>query len=210
MVRVGKDNDGGYVIADIEKPKYDFLISCGISNDISFEKQFLDSHPDISCVAFDGTIDALPEKNPRITFIKKNIGATNSDKTDNLNYYLNTYKNIMLKMDIEGSEHQWIKTVDKKAMENILQIVIEMHYNNDGHNDFESMKKIAQTHYLIHVHGNNCCGMTTIDGITMPAVVECTYLRKKDFDLTKKTSFTMPTKLDQPNRKGKTEINLTI
>ena len=33
-VRIGKSDDGGYVIVD--NPKYDLLISCGISNDDSF------------------------------------------------------------------------------------------------------------------------------------------------------------------------------
>ena len=38
--RIGKLNDGGYVIA-ILPDKYDLLISGGISNDISFEENLL-------------------------------------------------------------------------------------------------------------------------------------------------------------------------
>ena len=38
--RVGKDNDGGYVIVDLPG-EYDILISGGISDDISFEQNLL-------------------------------------------------------------------------------------------------------------------------------------------------------------------------
>ena len=37
-VRIGKDNDGGYVI--MEGLSYDCFLSAGISDDISFEEHF--------------------------------------------------------------------------------------------------------------------------------------------------------------------------
>ena len=37
-IRIGSINDGGYVIG--ENLKYDILISCGISTDITFEDMF--------------------------------------------------------------------------------------------------------------------------------------------------------------------------
>ena len=36
--RIGKDNDGGYIICD--DLSYDLLLSCGIEKDISFEEKF--------------------------------------------------------------------------------------------------------------------------------------------------------------------------
>jgi hypothetical protein len=39
--RLGKNGDGGYIINDIPHMKYSCLISGGISNDISFEEDFL-------------------------------------------------------------------------------------------------------------------------------------------------------------------------
>ena len=38
-IRLGKDNDGGYVIYD--GLNYDLIIGCGISNDLSFEEDFV-------------------------------------------------------------------------------------------------------------------------------------------------------------------------
>jgi len=40
LVRVGKDNDGGYLVNEKDILKTDKLISFGIGEDISFEEQF--------------------------------------------------------------------------------------------------------------------------------------------------------------------------
>ena len=39
--RLGKENDGGYVIAKIPKAKYKILLAGGIADDISFEEDFM-------------------------------------------------------------------------------------------------------------------------------------------------------------------------
>ena len=52
--RVGRLMDGGYVINRLPG-SYDILISGGIANDISFEKDFLIKYSNIKCLAFDGT-----------------------------------------------------------------------------------------------------------------------------------------------------------
>ena len=70
-LRLGNDNDGGYVI--VEMDGYDYLLSGGVGGDIGFEKAFTDKY-DIKCSAFDGTDDKSEElcKNePNISFIKK-------------------------------------------------------------------------------------------------------------------------------------------
>ncbi len=39
--RLGKDYDGGYIIAEIPNIKYTTLLPGGIENDISFEEDFI-------------------------------------------------------------------------------------------------------------------------------------------------------------------------
>jgi hypothetical protein len=62
-IRIGKDSDGGYIIADIPNIKYSCLLSGGISDDISFEEDFIKKYPDTKKVfaldGTDGTIDRL-------------------------------------------------------------------------------------------------------------------------------------------------------
>jgi hypothetical protein len=61
LKRIGKDNDGGYIISLLDT-KYDIFLSGGISNDISFELDLLNYLNDekLNCVAFDGTINNYP------------------------------------------------------------------------------------------------------------------------------------------------------
>ena len=58
-LRIGKNNDGGYIIVNIPDIKYDIIISGGISDDITFETDFVNKYG-VECVAFDGTIQRLP------------------------------------------------------------------------------------------------------------------------------------------------------
>jgi hypothetical protein len=97
-VRIGKNNDGGYVICDIDS-EYDILISAGIDVDCSFEEQLLNKYSNLHCVAYDGFIDSLPiNSSSKIIFIKKNIGLYESDTTTNLKFYFKNFNNIFLKM----------------------------------------------------------------------------------------------------------------
>jgi hypothetical protein len=169
--RVGRDNDGGYIIIDAPI-KYDFLIGAGISNDTSFEDQFLSLYPDLECHGFDGTITSSPSRNPRFTWIPKNIGSKPNEES--LISYLEKYSNIFLKMDIEGHEIGWIETLTEKHLDSLAQIVIEFHFPF-GQRQYSVMEKIQKTHVMFHFHENNCCGYNE----TIPNVFECTFLNRR-------------------------------
>jgi hypothetical protein len=213
-IRVGKDNDGGYVIANLPG-EYDSLISGGISGDISFEQQFLDRFKTSSCYAFDGTINTLPASDNRITFIKKNLGTNNDDNLCNLNEYLCQSKNIFMKIDIEGHEFRLFPAILPEYFSNIKQLVLEIHTPADiqlypdyfhGLGDIQNthlislMKLINKTHTLIHFHGNNGCKLQRFYNIIpFPHVFECTFIRN-DF-ITEKVlnDEPFPTTLDMKN-----------
>ena len=157
-IRLGKKNDGGYVILD--GLDYDLLIGCGISNDDSFEHDFLKIHPNLKCFAFDGTINHIPHPHPNITFIKKNIGSSNTSETSNLEDLLENHHHIFLKMDIDGAEYPWLHSISEKQLLSLSQIVIEFHSNCFDLSEFDEYKtatleKLLKTHYLVHLHGNN-------------------------------------------------------
>ena len=170
-IRVGKGYDGGYVICDIPNVKYDFFISGGIEHDITFECNLLSKYPDLYCVAFDGTINALPYEHDRLQFIKKNIGSVSNENMSNLREYFDKYKNIFLKLDIEGGEYELFNSLTNDDFLKIKQLVIEFH----PYYDFGIKKRLEKTHWLVHFHGNNCCGVYD-SGI--PVVYECTYILK--------------------------------
>ena len=106
--RLGKERDGGYVIAKQPHDAYDAYISAGVSDEESFSRDFIKEYglTKDQCFAFDGTIADYPyEYTTDITFIKKNIGPDNTDGTTNLADILccGKYKNILLKMDTLNS-----------------------------------------------------------------------------------------------------------
>ena len=178
-VRLGKDFDGGYIIADIPTAKYQILIAGGIQYDISFEEAFVKKY-ESKCVAFDGTIDKLPKENSKIEFVKKNIGNENTDKVTNLHDLIAKNTAIFIKMDIEGGEIPWLKSLSNEQMNKFDQIVMEFH-NPFSDNEAEVFDKINKNHVLVHFHGNNCCGTRVHKNVEIPNIFECTYLHKKFF-----------------------------
>jgi hypothetical protein len=198
-LRLGRDFDGGYIIAEIPNIKYTILLAGGIEGDISFEEDFINKYPTVNAYAFDGTIYNLPKQISKITFIKKNIGFENNEQTTNLHDIINVNECIFVKMDIEGGEIPWIKSLSDEQMNKFEQIVMEFHFPFTDR-EIDVFDKINKNHYLIHFHGNNCCGVRNHNGVIIPDVFECTYLHKKYFtnppELNKES---IPSNLDLKN-----------
>ena len=190
-IRIGSNSDGGYVICKIPG-NYDCYISCGISNEASFDRDFLNLYKNIgknNSYAFDGTIEDYPwHYTKNINFIKKNISNINDNKHTNLKYLLKNYNNIFLSMDIEGGEYEWLKSLEEYELNKFKQICIEFHGLNDDNygcsvkEKMNCLKKINKTHYLVHAHGNNFGPI--VDNI--PYVLELTYVRKNSINIPKK------------------------
>ncbi len=181
------NGDGGYVIGELDNPKYDCYISAGIADEESFSVDFIEKYNmnEYNSFAFDGTIHNYPYRyTNKISFIKKNINAYNDNFNSNLDYLINKYNNIFLKMDIEGGEYPWLLLLDENQLSKFKQIVIEFHgITNDGWgwsnvDKIICLAKLANTHYIIHAHGNNNSFM--LNGI--PNVIELTFVNKKYFN----------------------------
>lgn len=184
--RLGERGDGGYVIALLDDTIYDCYISCGINNEESFSRDFINKYNTNKedNYAFDGTIIDYPyHYTDKITFIKKNIGGHNDDFITNLSFLIEKYNNIFLKMDIEGGEYPWLNNITEAELSNFKQIVIELHGVNDDSygenykNKMNCLNKLNNTHYLVHLHGNNHAGITN----NIPDVLEATYIHKSYF-----------------------------
>tara|TARA_Y100000591_G_C21840895_1_gene705567 strand:- start:263 stop:970 length:708 start_codon:yes stop_codon:yes gene_type:complete len=197
--RLGNKNDGGYVL--METNNYDLLLSGGIGGDIGFEKAFTDKY-DVKCFCFDGTEDSgfrLTENEPKIHYIKKNVGVRNTNTTTNFDYGFENYENIFIKLDIEGAEFDLINSFTNEQMKKIKQMVIEFHFPNTKKR-WEALKKITKTHYLIHYHANNNNPILyNINYQTIPAVFECTYVRKDLLNNPELNKEPFPTTLDARN-----------
>ena len=212
--RVGKNNDGGYIITELPGD-YDIFLSGGVSDDISFENDILLKYHNLVCYAFDGTISKFTIENERIIFINKNLGNENSDYVTNLHEYMKNYNNIFMKMDIEGHEFKIFPTFfENNYIKKIKQLVIEIHSPRDieihpdyykglsnikNEHMFELFKNINKTHILIHFHANNGTQMNNINGIDIPHVFELTYIRNDFIKEYIRNDQPLPTHLDMPN-----------
>jgi len=183
-IRLGDKNDGGYVIFD--GLSYDGFISGGIEYTNTFENEFIEKYG-THCFAFDYSIAELPEKNDRITFKKIKI-----NNVDNLSNYIDLYDNCFVKMDIEGSEWDWLSSLSKSTLSKISQMVIEFHFLLQIDEDATSLlnvfmkrmqiiDKLNETHVMCHIHANNFSQNMKFNDNTLPTVIECTFLNKKVF-----------------------------
>jgi hypothetical protein len=136
------------------------------------------------------------------------------------------YRNVFLKMDIEGHEFRIMpKMIENGDMTKIKQFVIEIHSPGDIHQFpdyfvglgdvdnttmFDLLQKINRTHTLVHFHANNGCNIQQIDGISLPHVFELTYIRN-DFFVGEKirNCEPLPTKLDMKNVEGNADYSLS-
>jgi hypothetical protein len=210
-IRLGKNEDGGYVAVDHPSDSYDLFLSAGVGGDITFEIDFCKKHPNVKCFLFDGTVENLPngQRNfPNIHFVKKNIGPVETSNETNLHSYFSNHSNIFLKMDIEGGEYPWLDSLSEDQLGKFSQIVIEFHDPNCEQHE-RVLNVLNRTHYLVHFHGNNSVDSKIHKYVSIPIVFECTYLNKKYFSgVPGLNREPLPSKLDFPNHTDTAEIHL--
>ena len=86
-------------------------------------------------------------------------------------------------MDIEEGEFDWVESMTKESLLSIKQLCMEIHGRTHLFmRSLDLMKKLSETHYLVHVHPNNWANRTVIvNGVAIPEVIETTLLRKDCF-----------------------------
>lgn len=213
FIRVGRDNDGGYVMvddfADIKE-----LYSFGISRDVSFEKDI--ASYGIQCMMFDHTIDGLVDNDKNFCWKKKGIAGV--DDPCNSLFTLETLmrqnndldnKKLILKMDVEGAEWDFLKYTSSELLTNFKQIVFELHGVTDLNNKciIDMLGKLRCTHTPVWLHGNNCCVAEKADDIVFASAMEVLYLNNKCYDFYD-AYVKFPWNIDMPNNPSYPEIIL--
>jgi hypothetical protein len=211
-VRVGKSNDGGYIMLDnAHKNQIDAAYSFGISNDVSWDEVIADSGVDV--FMYDPTIKKLPKPHPKFHFFK--TGITGHEKKNNFSTLREliannghaTYNNMIMKMDVEGCEWDGFLETPLEVMNQFSQFMVEFHdlsyavYNSTYSSIVAALKKINQTHQSIHIHANNGFIPLWIADLVLPGSLEVTYIRRADVkDTLIANTRQFPTEIDQPNR----------
>ncbi len=208
-IRLGGKYDGGYVILD--GLEYDFIIGCGVKNDVSFENMFVDKYK-CDSLLFDGTIDKAPSKSKNLDgtclffnhkWINQNVFCGTLDP------YLCDKKNIFLKRDIEGAEWDVFKNIN---LENVSQMVVEFHSGFKYPKiDMDILNKIEETHYMVHIHGNNYRkAQIKVGEQVIHSVWEATYINKKYCKNVSQIEYEYNEELDAPNNPRWKEVKNMI
>ena len=200
LIRLGKNNDGGYLINKQDVLMTKKIISFGIGKDCSFEQDFTNIN-DCELYAFD--INKL-EDNIKPFFNKKRKFKKQNINNLDLNKILNSDK-IFLKCDIEGSEYELL---DKLIEHNkkFIGLVIEFHEitNNENFNKLTNfISKIDQK--LIHTHINNYFYYKT-QTQNIPDILELTFTNS--INIKYKKELKLPNVLDMPNNSNDEEFEI--
>ena len=217
-VRVGKKNDGGYIMIEDAIKKAKIAYSIGIGNDVSWDMQIAEQY---GCDVFqyDDTINTTPMQHEKFHFMRTGICGSKHDFSERMtleqmlkeNHHENE-TDMILKMDVEGAEWDVIETITEETISKFNQIVMEIHELDDINqieNKLKYLMKINKTHQLVHIHANNY--MLPARKFAGKAILirayEVTYIKKDMYKFYDDDSY-FPQEIDQPCNPAVLDIEL--
>ncbi len=243
LIRIGPNSDGGYVIHKDSIHLTKKIITCGLSDDWKFEKNFTQLNKNCSIIAYDHTVDKdfwyqrfkkdlihffLLKKlrwkkiikifdyidyrkffdNKNKHYLKKVVKNSIKENEISLHEILQNVNEIILKIDVEGSEYDILSDITKNSKK-IISLIIEFHdikRNLDKIENFIIENKLLK---LIHIHGNN---WKDIDSNGNPNDIELTFVNIDRINVANEKSeknYPIPG-IDYKNFKRKEDIKLNF
>lgn len=213
LMRLGGTADGGYLVPDC----LDGIEACfspGVAGISRFEADCADRGMDVFMA--DYSVDGPAEDHPKFHFLKKFVGATTNEKVITLQDWVSqsapsSDSDLLLQMDIEGSEYETLLAAPDSLMKRFRIIVGEFHRLNQLWNYplfpilSHTFEKILQTHVCVHIHPNNGRKPFNKKGISISQTTEFTFLRK---DFVSDTSYvqSFPHPLDADNSANRSVV----
>ena len=204
LVRLGKNNDGGYLINSQDINKTQWMVTFGLGDDWSFEKDFIDKnncgldvydnsvkpyllHEDISAKYLDFFSQ---NRRHHPTNVGNNIGFISPQQA------LADHENVFLKCDIEGNEYLILDDLIRIS-DKLSGMVIEFHDLNIEDNINLLINFLAKSALrLVHVHVNNYTYIETPNQ-AYPTVLELSLTSSKNINWV--DHIDLPHELDHPN-----------
>ena len=216
LIRVGSKGDGGYLVPD-DLEGIVALFSPGVGSKQDFDFECAEKN-DINVFMADASVNGPVINHNNFFFTKKFIGSFDNEEYMSINEWVKSSivddgLDLMLQMDIEGYEYETIYSISTDILNRFRIVLIEFHQLDMLWDKFyfEKFKnvffKILQTHYVVHLHPNNCCEVYEKNGISIPPVMEFTFIRKDrvnvvgfenkfpnelDYDCTSKNTLILP------------------
>lgn len=215
-IRVGSMGDGGYVLPD-DLDGLSAVLSLGVGGEVSFDAWFADRG--VPIYQYDPTVDGPPTPHPRFEFSKLAWAPTDGDGGMSLDgmmrrHGLDNSNDVLLKFDTEGAEWSCLPAISPERLKQCRLIVCELHgLNNLQVPDFlrqfsDIVNMLTRYHTVVHLHANNCCGMSLVEGVPVPAVIELTLLRNDRSDSFVPSTEPIPGPLDYPSMTDRPDLVL--
>lgn len=207
LVRLGPPRDGGYLIPD----DLEGLVACfspGVERQSGFEVDCAEKGMEVYLA--DHSVAGPAEAHERFHFTRRHLGALTTAGSMTLDDWVNQSLadpagDLMLQIDVEGSEYEVFLAASDPLMGRFRIIVAEFHSLDQWWNEpffnvaSRVFGKILQTHCCVHLHPNNHSGSVTHAGVTIPEVMEMTFLRRDRLEKLELVE-SLPHPLDRPNR----------
>ena len=185
LVRVGDESDGGYLVPnDLAGIKYCF--SPGVSTNSGFESAL--SNLGIISYMADYSVDKPPTEDANFRFVKKYVAPLNTDIEMNFQTWVeessSASDDLILQMDIEGSEYACILSCDRIILRRFRILLIEFHgldmlFDSQAFPVLrDCFRKILQDFDVVHIHPNNNDPIRRNAEIEIPSLMEFTFHRK--------------------------------
>ncbi|QIK66201.1 hypothetical protein G7072_07440 [Nocardioides sp. HDW12B] len=206
LVRLGPDADGGYLVPD-DLEGITSAFSPGVSTESGFEVDL--AARGMQVFLADHSVEGPAQPHPQFVFDKRYVGSL----TDDTFFTLSDWKNarlpgdagdLLLQMDVEGAEYETLLATPTELLAQFRIMVIEFHYLHElfSRSFFgiasRVFDKLLQTHAVVHIHPNNCCGSVRSGGLEIPRIAELT-LHRRDRMSQAEPCRTFPHPLDRDN-----------
>ena len=196
LIRIGQGSDGGYLVPD-DLSSIDACFSPGVGGILDFE-QHLSSQYSIPSYMCDNTQDPSElDLDPSFHFFApKRIGSCSCGDLISIDDWVvssdhASSSDLLLQMDIEGSEYSSLLATSDSILSKFRIIVLELHYVNFLFNPYflnsmfnPLMRKISSMFDCVHIHPNTGSGGSRYifksigKEAFVPVCMELTFYRK--------------------------------
>lgn len=211
LIRLGPEGDGGYLVPD-DLDGIEYCFSPGVSTESGFEAALAERGLHVFLADF--SVDGPAEPHSNFVFDKKFLGALSNETFMTLDEWKSVRLpdhegDLILQMDIEGAEFESLLSLSAQLLAQFRIMIIEFHYLQELFNKpffvlaSRVFRKLLQTHSVVHIHPNNCCGSIKGSGLEIPRVAEFTFHRNDRFE-GKSYRHDFPHPLDHDNTRKRT------
>jgi hypothetical protein len=219
LIRIGGATDGAYLLPN-DLDGVGACFSPGVAESCSFELEL--AAKGIRSFLADFSVTAPPVDNSMFNFEKLYIGPTTDGEmyitlADWVESKIFDDSDLILQMDIEGSEWPVLESTPPSILRKFRIIVIELHDLDEMMSDVNNIKrvetvfrKLISDFVPVHLHANNCCKPLRFRGVDIPRVLEVTLIRKdRHSSLADRYPVNIPNPLDIRNVQNRKAIPLT-